>query len=307
MTRPRSAAVATARARPRAAGAWRLRLRLRLAAMLVLLPACPLAQAATGGAPLPRVMSTNLCADALLLSLADPAQIVSVSRKSQDAGRSSQAGLARRFPANDGSAEEVIAARPDVVLASRRWQARHQAALFERYGIRVVTVPFPTDWQGIYASTLKIGGEIGRGEAAQARVADVQARIARMQAASTRPSALYLRPNGGTAGANTYVDAVFQAAGVRNHASDSGRKGWGRVALEEVVANPPQLFITSNLVNDGAYARGGFARHPRMQALLADRPVIRLENNDWGCSNWQLVEAAEEIAAGLRRLEQAAK
>ena len=303
MTRPRSAAVATARARPRAAGAWRL----RLAAMLVLLPACPLAQAATGGAPLPRVMSTNLCADALLLSLADPAQIVSVSRKSQDAGRSSQAGLARRFPANDGSAEEVIAARPDVVLASRRWQARHQAALFERYGIRVVTVPFPTDWQGIYASTLKIGGEIGRGEAAQARVADVQARIARMQAASTRPSALYLRPNGGTAGANTYVDAVFQAAGVRNHASDSGRKGWGRVALEEVVANPPQLFITSNLVNDGAYARGGFARHPRMQALLADRPVICLENNDWGCSNWQLVEAAEEIAAGLRRLEQAAK
>ncbi len=60
---------------------------------------------------LPRVMSTNLCADMLLLSLADPAQVVSVSARSQDPARTSFASQAAAFPVNTGSAEEVIAAR----------------------------------------------------------------------------------------------------------------------------------------------------------------------------------------------------
>jgi iron complex transport system substrate-binding protein len=273
-------------------------MRHRLAALL--LAAVPLAAAAAG--PLPRVMSTNLCADVLLLSLADPAQIVSVSLKSQDPARSSLAARAAHFAANSGSAEEVIAARPDVVLASRRWQARHQQALFARHGIAIVTVPFPNDWDGIFASTRKVGEAIGRGAAAEALVGEVQARLAALQGDAPRPSALYLRPNGGTAGAGTHVDAVLQAAGLANHAAANGRQGWGRAALEEVVANPPELLVTSQMVHDGAYARAGLSRHPQMREVAATRPTLALTHNDWGCSNWQLVEAAEELAAGLRRV-----
>lgn len=273
-------------------------MRRRLAALLLL--TLPAAAAAAGG--LPRVMSTNLCADIVLLSLADPAQIVSVSAKSQDPLRSSLAGWAARFAPNTGSAEEVIAARPDVVLASRRWQARHQQALFERHGITVVTVPFANDWDGIFGSTRKVGAAIGRGEAAEALVAAVQARLGLLRGDAPGPSALYLRPNGGTAGADTHVDAVFQAAGLSNHAAQTGRKGWGRASLEEVVANPPALLVTSRMVHDTAYARAAHSRHPQMRAVAATRPTLALTHNDWGCSNWQLVEAAEELAAGLRRL-----
>lgn len=277
----------------------------RVAAAALLLAALPAFAGGADGA-LPRVMSTNLCADVLALSLADPAQIVSVSRKSQDPRRSSLHERARHHAANDGSAEEVLARRPDVVLASRRWQARHQAALFARHGIEIITVPFPTDWDGIFASTRHIAARLGRTAAGEALVADVQARIARLQAAAQPVRALYLRPNGGSAGAGTHVDAVFQAAGVRNHAAESGRRGWGRIALEDVVADPPDVFVVSNMVNDSAYARSGFARHPLLRALLARRPVVHMDGNDWGCSNWQLVEAAEDIAAQLGRLRQAA-
>lgn len=277
----------------------------RRAAVIGALAVSTAAVAASAAAPaavLPRVMSTNLCADALALGLADSAQIVSVSRKSQDPARSSQAELARRFPANDGSAEEVLALRPDVVLASRRWQARHQATLFAAHGIRIVTVPSPNNWEDIFASTLTIATAIGRAEAGTALVADMQARLARLPRAAQPPSALYLRPNGGSAGANTHVDAVLNAAGARNHATESGRRGWGRIALEDVVANPPDLFVVSNMVNDSAYARSTFARHPRLRALLAERPVVRLDHNDWGCSNYQLVGAAEQISAALLSL-----
>ena len=258
--------------------------------------------ATDAGRPLPRVMSTNLCADVLVLSLADPSQIVSVSRKSQDARRTSLHALAQHFASNDGGAEEVIAQRPDIVLVSRRWQARHQASLFERHGIEVLTVPFPNTWEGIFSSTRHIAAQLGRAEAGDALVADVQARIARLQTNPHHARALYLRPNGGSAGAGTYVDVVFQAAGVRNHAAEAGRSGWGRVALESLITDPPEVIVLSNMINDSAYARSSFSRHALMQTLLAERPLIRMAGNDWGCSNWQLIEAAEEIAAQLGRL-----
>lgn len=272
----------------------------RLAATLLL--TLPAAAAAAGG--LPRVMSTNLCADIVLLSLADPEQIVSVSARSQDPARSSLAARAAGFAPNSGSAEEVIAARPDIVLASRRWQARHQTALFERHGIAIVTVPFPDDWAGIFDSTLRVGARIGRTEAAEALIDEVRERLAVLDQGGGA-SALYLRPNGGTAGAQTHVNAVLEAAGLRNHAAAGGRKGWGRATLEEVVADPPEIIVSSRMVHDTAYARAGFSRHPQMRELAATRPLLAYTQNDWGCSNWQLVEAAEELAAGLRQVHAA--
>ena len=74
------------------------------------------------------------------------------------------------------------------------------------------------------------------------------------------------------------------------------------MALESLIADPPEVFVLSNMINDSAYARSSFSRHALMQTLLAERPLIRMDGNDWGCSNWQLIEAAEEIAAQLGRL-----
>ena len=269
--------------------------------MRLALCACTLTLAAalpllTMAAPLPRLMSTNICADVLALSLADPAQIVSLSRQSQDAQRFSLAAKARQFPANEATAEDVLHLKPDLVLASRRWNARHQQALLKRHGVRIVTVPFPTGWEGIDSSTLQMGRAMGREAAAQQLLAATQSRRAQLQATPRPFNALYLRPNGGSAGTKTHVDAVLQAAGLRNHATALGLAGWGRVDLERILNNPPDVFITPGLVNDLAYARSGLSRHPQMKALLERIPVVALQQNDWGCSNWQLIEAAEAVA-----------
>jgi iron complex transport system substrate-binding protein len=254
-------------------------------------------------APLPRLMSTNICADVLALSLADPAQIVSLSRHSQDAQRFSMAPRARQFAANEATAEDVLYLQPDLVLASRRWNARHQQALLKRHGVRIVTVPFPTDWEGIDRSTLQMGQAMGRETAARQLLADTRARRARLKARPRPFNALYLRPNGGSAGASTHVGAVLAAAGLRNHATALGLEGWGRVDLERILHNPPDVFITPSMVNDLAYARSGLSRHPQMKALLERIPVVALQQNDWGCSNWQLIEAAEAVAAQVDALQ----
>ena len=248
-------------------------------------------------------MSTNICADMLALKLASPEQILSLSKQSQDERLFSMAEQARQYRANAATAEDVLQLQPQVVLASRRWSARHQTALLKRYGVRMVNMPFPTDWPGILSSTEQVGAAIGQAKRAQDLVRNMEFRLAVMRSISRPFNALYLRPNGGSAGVNTHVDAVLQAAGLRNHAGALGLTGWGRIDLERIVQNPPDIFITPSIANDAAYARSALSRHPQMRALLEHIPVVTLEHNDWGCSNWQLVDAAEAVAAQVDALQ----
>ncbi|ASJ71824.1 ABC transporter substrate-binding protein [Granulosicoccus antarcticus] len=248
---------------------------------------------------LPRVMSTNLCADMLLLGLADASQIVSLSYQSQDPKRSSQASLARNFASNQASAEEVIASQPDIVLASRRWQAQHQVRLFERFGINIINVPYPKDWASIFDSLEQIGEAIGRGARAAELIADTQRRLQQVEASSAARSALYLRGNGGTAASGTFIDALFQALAVSNKASEYGVTGWGRVSLESIVLDPPDAFMLSRTEHDTSLARSGVIRHPLLRDLLFSKPVLSLSNLDAGCSDWRQVETVEKLAGEL--------
>ena len=55
-----------------------------------------------------RVVSIHLCADQLLLALADRSQIVSVSHFARDETRSPMAGASKEITVNRGRAEEAV-------------------------------------------------------------------------------------------------------------------------------------------------------------------------------------------------------
>src|SRR5580765_6788690 len=82
--------------------------------------ACVLAlsvlQAGAAEAAPRRVASLNLCTDELLLSLADPGQIASVTYLAQQPEESTLWRQARAYPKNDGSLISVVRYRPDLVL-----------------------------------------------------------------------------------------------------------------------------------------------------------------------------------------------
>src|SRR5579859_2649447 len=72
---------------------------------------------APGTAAGPRIVSMNLCTDQLLIPLADPEQILGLSRFSRDASQSFAADVARRYPTLSGGAEDVLVLKPDIVVA----------------------------------------------------------------------------------------------------------------------------------------------------------------------------------------------
>ena len=87
---------------------------MRALALALLLAGCAQPPGGGGG-----IVSTNPCADAMLVHMVPPARIAAISHYSQTPGASSiPLALARRFRATAGTAEEVIALRPDLVVAS---------------------------------------------------------------------------------------------------------------------------------------------------------------------------------------------
>jgi len=97
--------------------------------------AISLALAAPAAAAPQRVASLNLCTDELVLLLAAPEQIASVTHLSQQEQEMPLWRTARRHPRNDGSLLSVVSLRPDLVVTmggGARDRLRRQALWHER-------------------------------------------------------------------------------------------------------------------------------------------------------------------------------
>jgi len=83
--------------------------------LLLTLAGCTQPAAPGGGG----IVSTNPCADAMLVALVPPSRIAAISHYSVEAEASSMPlAIARRFATTTGTAEEVIGLRPDLVVTS---------------------------------------------------------------------------------------------------------------------------------------------------------------------------------------------
>ena len=260
----------------------------------------PVAVAAAGG--LPRVMSTNLCADLLLLSVAAPEQIVSLSRASRDPSISPIADAAAAYPANEGGVEEILYRQPDIALVYRGWSGGRFETLLAHQDIEIVSVPYPKDWEDALATTRAVATRVGRAEQGVAIAAAAERRM-RVLAQQLPPlRALYLRPGGGSAGTGTYVDDVLERLGLRNLAAEAGHAGWGAVPLEAILLAAPDVFLLGYFEQEQALTASAYARHPVLKALLARTPQVQVPSRLWGCGGVELVDAAEAIAAQVEAL-----
>ncbi len=254
------------------------------------------------GEPLPRVASTNLCADLVLLSVAAPEQVVSVSQAGRDPRLSPLAEQAQPYPPNRGQVEELLQLRPDLALVYQGWAGRRHSDLLATRGIRVVALPYPKDWTDALATMREVAGLVGRPEQGERKAAEAARRMESFAASSPPLRVLYLRPSGGTAGTGTYVDDLLRLLGLRNLAAEQGHAGWGRLPLEQLILTPPDLFLLGYFDQARTPTRSAYGRHPLMRALLERTPAIRLPGNVWGCGGLELVEVAERILAGIDRL-----
>ncbi|MET3667275.1 ABC transporter substrate-binding protein [Caulobacter sp. 1776] len=243
-----------------------------------------------------RIVSLNSCLDAMLVHLADRGQIAALSHYAREPQGSTVAAQARTLPFTWESAEEVIALRPDLVLASQHSALATRNAL-KRLRTPVQRFKVPKSVEESLAQVRRLAGLIGHRERGEALVARIEAAIA---AATPTPgarrlSALIYQPNGFAAGPGTLVDEMMTHAGFDNVARRYGLKTWGNVSLERLLADPPRVLLVGE---PGPGARSWADRvmtHPALKSISGRMRQVRLPEKLLYCGGPVLIETAAAL------------
>jgi iron complex transport system substrate-binding protein len=260
--------------------------------------------AADAAALAQRIVSLNLCTDQILVDLVARERIAAVSHLAADPLVSAVADKARGIPWTRGEAEVVLSYRPDLVLAGE-FTTPATVALLERLGLNVVKVPLASDIAGLHAVTRQIAEAVGARDQAEVALAefDRRARAVAAPTGSPLPTAVVYQVNGLASGPGSLADAVLRAAGLRNLAGELGLGPGGQLALEALVAKPPDLIVLSGPVDEYRGAVADKLRHPALTAVMRQHVSITLPWRLWLCATPHLASAIERLATVRSTIE----
>lgn len=253
-------------------------MRFVLAALLLL--AAP-AEAA------PRVASLGLCTDELVLLMAAPEQVATVSFLGKDGNETPLAAKAEDIPSNDGSLESALAYQPDLVVTGGPVNARARD-LAREIGLGVLDLPPPTNLRELKENILRLGARLGRTERAEQLVVGMDMRLGKMPAEPIQ--ALSAQP-GGIAGSASGLSAeMLRYAGIELTAPPSLR-----LDRERMLLNPPELVVRSR------YRSEAFSLAQSWSPPAGAWGEVWLDGRLWTCPSPLAVRDVERIREELRR------
>jgi len=232
-------------------------------------PARQAVTTASAGAGGPTIVSLNPCTDAILAEVADPDQLLALSHYSRDPASSSMdIALARRFRATSGAVEEVLALRPDVVVAGTFLPPATRQA-FARLGIRLVQVPIAGDLAASKAQVTSLAALAGNPERGRALNARIEAALAQAAPPPGTPLAAVVWQSGGiVAGDDTLIADLLRHTGFINAAAARGLSQADYLPLERMVADPPQVILAAG---SSRADEDRLLAHPALAGLDATR------------------------------------
>ena len=193
----------------------------------------------------PTIVSLNPCADSILAEVAAPGQLLAISHYSHDPAASSMAPeQAALFPATGGTAEEVLALAPDVVVASVFLSPATRAAL-ERGGVRVETVGITQTLSDSLAEVRMLGAVAGEPERAEILAGRIDAAWRDAAFAGPKVETLLWQEGGIVPGAESLAAAMLEQSGFTLQSAARGLGQGAHLPLEQVLADPPALVLAS--------------------------------------------------------------
>ena len=254
-----------------------------------------------------RIVSMNLCTDQLLILLADPEQIVSVSYLSAEPHSSHVAAevAERGYPLNHNLPEQVIPLKPDLVVTGT---FLHQAEtrLIEAAGIRVEPFPIFSSLADVKSNIRKMArliGEPARGESLIAAM-DARQRSLLTDLPNEALPAVTYHARGYTQGLNTLTDELMTLAGFHNIARDFDIDGYGSIDLETLVHAGPEVMITSEYAPGTRSVGQYFLQHPVLKTLFPeDTQRIELQTRNLICGVPMNLDALKTLIERRHALE----
>jgi iron complex transport system substrate-binding protein len=262
------------------------------------------------------IVSANPCVDAVLAEIATPGQIAAVSAFSHDEdSASAPLAWAHQHPAVGITAEEIIAARPRLLLTGNLASAGTNAAL-TKAGVKIITFGVPATVEESVAQVRQIAHAIGREAAGEALVRRIENSLieetvipakagvhilprpgimdSRLRGNDGHLSALIWQAGGFVAGKGTLQDELLARAGFSNASETYGLKQWEQLPLETVIRKPPVvIFMASSAEGDEART---LAMRQRMIARLDGKTrIVSFPDKLLFCGGPTIIEVMEVL------------
>lgn len=227
-----------------------------------------------------RVASLNLCTDELVLLIAAPGQIVSVTHLARSRHEFALWRTARRYRANDGSVVSVAGMHPDLIV-TMGGLGRDRDRLARRIGAEIITLPFPQSLNDLESAIDQLADALGR----EARGQQLLNALRGLRASRPRRAVdgLFL-----SSGGLTLADGSLGAQWLRLAGVDQPQNLGGRIAAERLLTDPPSLVVLSDYRSDQA-SRGNFWPGYRLIEDSREMHTIATDGRRWTCAGPTLI------------------
>jgi iron complex transport system substrate-binding protein len=253
-------------------------------------------------AQLPKVASINLCADQLVMLLADDEQILSVTSLSREPAGAYFYEKAKQYPTNKGGSEKILSLAPDVVIAGQ-YTSVHSVKLLTEIGLNVKKIPIVNDFDTLFSNIRDVAAWLDQSERGETIIKDLEQRIAAIvPPPAVKPVAAVFDPNGYTTGADTLRGRLMARAGFENAAELAGIDSYGQLTLEQIIHLAPDALIDSPY-SAGTYSRAQMiSRHPALLQSGLDPYIISIPSRMTVCAGPWTVDVLEQLQSERLRL-----
>lgn len=249
------------------------------------------------------VASINLCADQLLLLLADGEQIVSLSELAHDKAGSRFYKQALAYPVNQAAAEQILPLQPDLVIAGQ-FTNSYTIKLLKELGLRVEILTIADTINTMINNIKKVADWVGQSARGDHIINDIQRRLAALQAPGvTRPTAAIYDPNGYTVGAESLRGQALLLAGWDNVASTAGITHYGSLPLETMVSLTPDAIIESPYSADTYSRAQQVSKHPALRHSGLQPYIIQVPSRLTICAGPWTLDVIDTLQAERLQFE----
>jgi len=244
-----------------------------------------------------RIVSINLCADQLVLALADRGQIAGLTRNATDPEMSGEAAAARGLPLLSNSAEQILAIEPDLIVGMPASRSAALAALpSQTYPLLDLDTANRLD--EIHASIRQTAAAVGHPERGTALIGRMEGELAGLPKPGRGRVAAYYQRRGYMTGTETLIDELMTRVGLVNLAAKLGKPPLSQLSLEEMVAAQPDFLIVESATDKVTDQGSEMLHHPALAAI----PRISVPQAWTVCGSPAYTQAARSMVEQIARL-----
>ena len=253
-----------------------------------------------------RVVSINLCTDQLAMMVADPDQLISVSKLAFDPNTAVLVDRANRYRMNHARAEEIIRMKPDLVLAGI-YTSSNTINLLQSFGVRVEQFAPDSGFDAIRKNIQRMGDLLGQQQRASQLLRDFDNKLAALKKNAPKEHKVLAsyEPSSYTGGAGTLANEMIKAAGLRHMGEDLGFHGSSvKFSLEALIRENPDFVMTWSQWTGGPARATQILHHPALDAWFGPERRITVDTRYWICGGPFTVDAIADLQKKIRQREQ---